>query len=149
VRYVVEVTKGLGKFQGCCFMAADCSEEAQRLRDEAARLRLRRPRYFLVQSMEHSRPGSSWPPEPPEFWHDIAYVRAMTKNRARVLAVRWWRRMHGKPYTYETISCGENPFREMKVFELDERCEKCGRLEIEHTTDQYVHCKDIDAGWDE
>ena len=78
--------------------------------------------YEVVSQERTTRPGT-WEYEPSETYRDYRLVFARTAQRARVLAVRSWRRdprIHLEP--------DECPFTGMKTFRADARCflvEKC------------------------
>lgn len=95
--------------------------------------------WFLVVSDKYiGWGGYSWEDGPPEYVCDVAYVRAASQRRARVLAVRFWRNMNKRgihPYRkyyghvrYKSVDePGENPFRGMKVERLQViKCRGCG-----------------------
>ncbi len=72
-------------------------------------------KWFLVCSPEYGEvipildDGSG----PMEYGRDAVYVRARTRRRARVLAVRWFRRFDAK-----YLQRVDNPFRGMMVEDL-------------------------------
>lgn len=76
---------------------------------------MRTPRLFEVVSREYSTGGYY---DPPEWGRDWALVRCRTKARAKVLAVKWWRRCndpairqrHRNLLRTGSIDHGENPF---------------------------------------
>ena len=52
-----------------------------------------RPVCWDVMSPEYETYSMSWdPPEPPEYGRDFLYVWARSAHRAKVLAIRAWRR---------------------------------------------------------
>lgn len=53
---------------------------------------------------------------PEEYWRDVVYVFARDTRRAKVLALRWFRRQYGRiAWRGRYYLCDENPFKGMKV----------------------------------
>ena len=53
---------------------------------------------------------------PLEYWREVLYVRASSRQRAKVLALRAWRRRRTQSWKrYGWIDDGSNPFRGMTV----------------------------------
>jgi hypothetical protein len=46
---------------------------------------------------------------------------------------------------YRAVEGGDNPFRRMKVEPVTDACEKCGRLWISHSDEQFRRCASDDA----
>ena len=79
---------------------------------------LGRLRAFEVVGPEHTEHHASlWDYEPPETGCDYRLVFARTAQKAKVLAIRSWRK---SPRSY--IEPGENPFTGVRVFRADSRC---------------------------
>jgi len=78
---------------------------------------LGRLRAYEVVGPEQIHYPSAWDYEPPEPYHNYRLVFARTAQRAKVLAVRSWRR---DPRTH--LESDENPFTGVKVFRADSRC---------------------------
>lgn len=79
------------------------------------------PKVYGVQSGDYLLPG--FPEEPSEWVSDFAYVRASNAKRARVLAVRHWRRMNDHKRTKHwqrnrSVEDNENPFRGLKAIRI-------------------------------
>ena len=79
---------------------------------------------FYVVSPEWDSAPSYEPPEP---GCDVVMVCARTKRQARILAVRYWRRLprlpwkaHRQTRTYVTEYYDEHPFKKLEVEEITE-----------------------------
>lgn len=78
---------------------------------------LGRLRAYEVVSQERTTYSGSWDYEPPETYRDYRLVFARTAQRAKVLAVRSWRR---NPRIH--LELDENPFTGLRTFRGDVRC---------------------------
>jgi hypothetical protein len=92
------------------------------------------PRWYEVVSPEYmTHDGGSY--EPPEYGRDWLPVQATSKRRAKVLAVRAWRR-RGRGYV--TDDPGANPFTDLTV----NRIEPCP-----HGVLCCLPCAECEAEW--
>lgn len=62
-------------------------------------------------------PGSYEPPEPTEYGRLFVWARAQTARRAKVIAVRWFRR-NERLWALRCLEDG-NPFKGMTTFRYD------------------------------
>jgi hypothetical protein len=87
---------------------------------------------YLVSSPEWSY-GSDDYYETPEFGRDFVFVFSRNTRRAKVLALRWFRRTYRSsedrdPRDY--LAAGENPFHGMKVEKFNPVPEPCARCNV-------------------
>ena len=93
---------------------------------------VKEPRYWVVLSPQYEAVGDDYY-EPPETVRDVLYVRATTSQRAKVLAIRrfrrgWWkgcitnRRAAIYPQPYIVRYHDENPLAVLTVEPADEEC---------------------------
>jgi len=97
------------------------------------------PKWYEVMSPEYITGGWAGGLEPPEYGRDWLPVQATSKRRAKVLAVRAWRRRgHG----YVTDDCGVNPFADLTVNRIGPCshgvliCLPCAQCEAEWTAEE-------------
>lgn len=63
---------------------------------------------------------------PTEYGHDVVYAFARNARRAKVLALRWFRRQYAGKWRHNWIEDG-NPFTGMTVDRM-EFCKQCGGI---------------------